>query len=227
MRKGLLPKTSGAETILRDVKDALLNCPTASRRHQCCASGAFTLIELLVVIAIIGIVASMLLPALGQAKARAKGAQCSSNMKQIGLALKLYVEDNDGCLPQMGQNGASNNGTWLTNISYTYWPDILRSYLVARPVIQCPQVRDAARLGIGMTYAPGTQAIGTLGGGITAIVRETMIARPFETVIFGDAGDVQSVRQLLRVQHRRQFHARHHRHVGDQRQYPRSAGRFQ
>jgi prepilin-type processing-associated H-X9-DG protein len=134
----------------------------------------------------------MLLPALGQAKARAKGAQCSSNMKQIGLALKLYVEDNDGCLPQMGQNGASNNGTWLTNISYTYWPDILRSYLVARPVIQCPQVRDAARLGIGMTYAPGTQAIGTLGGGITAIVRETMIARPFETVIFGDAGDVSA-----------------------------------
>ncbi|NLZ63442.1 MAG: type II secretion system protein [Lentisphaerae bacterium] len=64
----------------------------------------FTLIELLVVIAIIAVLASMLLPTLGKARAKAKSIACVNNLKQLSYTITLYIDDNDGLFPGFTSN---------------------------------------------------------------------------------------------------------------------------
>ena len=68
---------------------------------------AFTLIELLVVIAIIAILASLLLPALGGAKAKARRTVCGQGLRQIGLGMTMFADENDGYLPLTAHGGAN------------------------------------------------------------------------------------------------------------------------
>src|SRR5262249_31894868 len=64
-------------------------------------TNAFTLIELLVVIAIIALLAALIFPAFSRAKESGKGAACISNLRQIGIAFQVYVQENNNRLPVM------------------------------------------------------------------------------------------------------------------------------
>ena len=96
--------------------------------------GAFTLIELLVVIAIIAVLASLLLPVLGRAQRTARSTACLSNLHQIGLALDLYVQDNNNHLPFCAQLPSVN--TNFPSITVVLGP-----YLQTKDVFRCPEDR--------------------------------------------------------------------------------------
>ncbi|HEX4120534.1 MAG TPA: prepilin-type N-terminal cleavage/methylation domain-containing protein [Verrucomicrobiae bacterium] len=116
-------------------------------------SVAFTLIELLVVIAIIAILASLLLPSLASAKAQGLRAQCISNMRQLGLGITLFADDNNQTFPPAGlqsQDGSQESWDgWISRyIGGTAAPsdmeDGVMDIYTAPKVLQCPADRGPA-----------------------------------------------------------------------------------
>lgn len=110
---------------------------------------AFTLVELLVVIGIIGLLAGLLLPALSRAKESGRSTACLSNLHQIGLALQLYVQDNQNTLPTMhdwSTNLVSNTNGLPINLA-------LSNYIGSSNVFRCPSERGRLYELTGSSYS--------------------------------------------------------------------------
>jgi len=113
----------------------------------------FTLIELLVVIAVIAILAAILFPVFSRAKERARQLTCLANMRQLGGALRLYLDDNSDCMPYQGrppeENGPSTlavRGGVLGDVAaalarHPNWATSLYMYTKNRKIFACPSGR--------------------------------------------------------------------------------------
>lgn len=133
----------------------------------------FTLIELLVVIAIIGVIAAFLVPALGAARENARRAMCANNLRQIGIAMHMYLDEHDSVFPL--------HDTWVNDVA---------QYLDNNNVWNCSDYKNSQPLN--PEYASyGYNVDGLEGWRIDFIKSQGIMVGdtcPIETPLFDDPG---------------------------------------
>jgi prepilin-type N-terminal cleavage/methylation domain-containing protein/prepilin-type processing-associated H-X9-DG protein len=153
----------------------------------------FTLIELLVVIAILALLMAILMPVLGKARDQARTVSCRSNLRQYGMATRMYLDDNEHCFPDAWR--------WLKSASHNYArkgeePDgVFWPYVKALDVHMCPKFsalvkgtnwEDTAVSYVMNSYVGRGGSIWSdwLGAGVTGVKKESEVYKPSAVIVF-------------------------------------------
>ncbi|MBI3416524.1 MAG: prepilin-type N-terminal cleavage/methylation domain-containing protein [Verrucomicrobia bacterium] len=155
----------------------MVRMPIRTRHHQ---ARGFTLIELLVVIAIIAILAAMLLPALSKAKEASKRAKCLNNLHQMGLAMLMYADDQDGYIPR------GNYPLWWQVLTPTLGGQKGKDYGKVQ-IYTCPSYPNLKQL---ICYVDNawafTSPLDKTGSEVTGLTRLNRFQQPADSIYFAD-----------------------------------------
>jgi prepilin-type N-terminal cleavage/methylation domain-containing protein/prepilin-type processing-associated H-X9-DG protein len=162
----------------------------------------FTLIELLTVIAIIGILAAILIPVVGRVRAHAYTAQCASNLRQIGVALSLFANDNRGYYPIAGGDLRYDETVLDTDTGKPAWTVQLEPYIGrdrstaaldasngARAIYRCKVGGEAFEHNQLFSYFLATRAAFVAAGNKPAAVQLSLIKQPSRFILSGDVAN--------------------------------------
>lgn len=147
-------------------------------------SRIFTLIELLVVIGIIAILASMLLPALAGARAKAKAIKCTGNLRQIGILQLNYIDAYDGFFQPLGWGSGSTAVSWpalfadMMGVKLKYRSWFAGDMFSAKSIFRCPSQINWSGKAYSISYGYNYMALGKADYADSGPVKLSKIAMP-------------------------------------------------